>query len=113
MQEEMKRTDIETLVRLGFEPARYFKRSAWTKVELVMEFLANKGLVVKTEGDVKYGMPHGRRYDDTDLGVLVEAYMKSPFTEHMDELRRLSRDTGLPLKSSELLRTYMNNFNTK
>lgn len=109
----MKASDVMTLIRLGFEPAHYLKRSAWSKVKLVMEFLVNKGLVVRTTGEVKYSMPDGHRYTSSDLTKLVDAFMRSPFTDHLNELKVLSKNTGLPLKSAELLNSYMNNFNVE
>ena len=107
----MKRENIKTLIRLGFEPARYFKRSAWVKVERVMEFLVNKGEVVKVNGDVKY-VPRRGKYDELDLEVWAKMFMQSPFVEHLEGMKKLSKELGLPLNSGKLLQTYMD-FNTK
>lgn len=103
--------DIKTLIRLGFEPAHYFKRSAWVKVERVMEFLVNKGEVTKASGQVKYSV-QGGCYNNADVTRWAEMFMKSPLGEHLDGMQRLSRDLGLPLNSGKLLTAYMN-LNTK
>lgn len=98
--------NVKTLIRLGFEPARYFKRSAWVKVERVMEFLVNKGFVIKLHGQVKYGS-HNGGYTEDDLNLWAKAFMESPLSEHIDAMKELSKQTGLPLNSKELLNEYM------
>lgn len=107
----MKTENITTLIRLGFEPARYFKRSAWVKVERVMEFLANKGEVLKLNGEVKYGTRNGG-YNEEDLKRWSDMYLHSPLSEHMEEMKALSREMNLPLNSRELLSAFVN-LNTK
>lgn len=102
---------IKTLIRLGFEPAHYFKRSAWVKVERVMEFLVNRGEVVKVNGLVKYAPCKGT-HDEQDIARWAKMFMKSPFTEHIEGMKQLSKELNLPLNSGELLKAYMN-FNTK
>lgn len=102
----MKKEEVITLIRLGFEPARYFKRSAWTKVERVMEFLVNKGFVVKLHGDVKYGS-HNGGYTENDLNIWAKAFIESPLSEHIGKMKELSKQMGLPLNSKELLNEYM------
>ena len=101
----MNREDVKTLIRLGFEPARYFKRSAWVKVERVMEFLVNKGEVVKVNGDAKYAAPNGKATEG-DIDKWASLYMKSPFSEHFGDMKRLSSETGLPINSKELLNKF-------
>lgn len=99
---------VITLIRLGFEPARYFKRSAWVKVERVMDYLVNIGEVVKTEGEVKYGIYHRGVPTESDLNRLADKYMKSPFIDHIEAMKTLSKESGLPLNSKELLNKFMN-----
>ena len=102
---------IKTLIRLGFEPAHYFKRSAWVKVERVMEFLVNKGEIVKVNGQVKYAA-RGGNHNEEDVVRWAKMFMQSPFSEHLDGMKKLSKELGLPLNSGKLLQAYMN-FNTK
>lgn len=104
----MNKENIKTLIRLGFEPARYFKRSAWVKVERVMEFLVNKGEVSKVNGEVKYA---GDRTEE-NIERWAGMFLCSPFMEHLEGMKKLSKELGLPLNSGKLLQAYMN-FNTK
>ena len=99
----MEIENIKTLIRLGFEPSRYFKRSAWVKVERVMEFLVNKGEISKVNGEVKYV---GERTEE-NITRWANMYMQSPFVEHTDEILRMSKELGLPLNSLELLNKFM------
>lgn len=99
---------VITLIRLGFEPARYFKRSAWVKVERVMDYLVNVGEIVKLDGEVKYGTYNREKYSESDLNRWANVYMNSPFSDHIEAMRKLSKELGLPLNSKELLNHYMN-----
>lgn len=97
---------VETLIRFGFMPAHFIKRSAWVKISRVMEYLANKGEVKRVEGDIKYDYP--TKVDELIITRLAEMYIHSPFFEHMDEMRKLSAQTGIPMNSPKLLNIYMN-----
>lgn len=102
---------IKTLIRLGFEPAHYFKRSAWVKVERVMEFLVNKGEIVKVNGQVKYATRCGNHTEE-DVVRWAKMFIGSPFIEHIEGMKKLSKELGLPLNSGKLLQAYMD-FKTK
>lgn len=99
---------VITLIRLGFEPARYFKRSAWVQVERVMDYLVNVGEIIKTEGEVKYGTYTREKYSESDLNRWANVYMNSPFIDHIEAMKTLSKESGLPLNSKELLNKFMN-----
>lgn len=107
----MNKESIKTLIRFGFEPACYFKRSAWVKVERVMEFLVNRGEIKKQDGEVKYAAPNGKA-TESDVERWALLFINSPFTEHIESMKRLSKELGLPLNSGKLLEAYMD-FNTK
>lgn len=95
------------LIECGFHPAHLFKRSTWTKVERIMEFLANKGEVVRLSGPIKYGTRNGVVHTD-EVIRLAKVYLKSPFVEHIDQMRAMSKELGLPLNSIELLKAFTN-----
>ena len=97
----MNRKDLITFIRLGFEPSHFFKRSVWTKVERIMEYLVNAGLVEKQSAPVKYRSTH-------TVDELVDAYLKSPFSSHLEEMEALSKELHLPLCSKELLNNFLN-----
>lgn len=101
----MNKNEIKTLIRLGFEPARYFKRSAWVKVERVMEFLVKKGVVINNNGDVKYKAT--TILTEAKIDQWADLFMKSPLQEHLDGMKKLSKEMGLPLNSREVLNKYM------
>lgn len=103
--------NIKTLIRLGFEPARYFKRSAWVKVERVMEFLVNRGEVARLNGEIKY-IPVDKVASEEEIERWARMFITSPLGEHIEGMRKLSKELGLPLNSGELLQAYMD-FNTK
>lgn len=103
--------NIKTLIRLGFEPAHFFKRSTWVKIERVMEYLVNKGEVVKVNGQVRYASC-SKSHTEEDIARWAKMFMQSPFTEHLEGMKKLSKEMGLPLNSNKLLSTYMN-FNIK
>ena len=102
----MEKESIKTLIRLGFEPARYFKRSAWVKVERVMEYLANIGEVRRNYGEVKYATNNGG-YSEDDLNRWSDLFIKSPVAKHIDAMKAMSKELSLPLNSRELLNRYM------
>lgn len=99
----MKREELQNTIRMGLiVPTSYFKRSAWVKVERVMEYLVKKGLVVRREGDIRYA----KKSHDISLERLTDAYYESPFIEHMEEIRRMSADLHLPVNSGALLKAF-------
>ena len=98
----MNRKEVETFIRLGFEPPKYFKRSVWVKDERIMEYLANKGMVESTPQSERKYQPLGYSIEQ-----LAEAYLKSPLREHLNEMKELSKQTGLPLNSKELLSNFL------
>lgn len=101
----MKKEEVKNTVRMGLiVPAKDFKRSAWVNVERVMEYLIKKGLVVRKQGDIKYA----KKSHEISLDTLAEAYLHSPFMEHIDEIRKLSTDLHLPLNSGALLKAFNN-----
>lgn len=103
----MKQEEVIQIIYAGFTPARFFKRSAWTKIERVMEFLTNKGLIVKTtNSDVKYTTRDGIMPNESAILNMAKAYCKSPLLEHYEAMRRLSAETGLPVNSYQLLAMY-------
>ena len=98
----MNSKEIERLIRLGLNsPANYFKRSVWVKIERVMEYLVRKGAVCKSNGSIKY-----KRVGSLSISELAGIYVNSPFTDHMEELKQLSREKNLPLNSLELLNQF-------
>lgn len=100
------KTTVE-LIECGFHPAYLFKRSTWTKVQRIMEFLANKGEVIRLAGPIKYGMRSGVSHTD-EVIRLAKVYLKSPFVEHIEQMKTMSKELGLPLNSIELLRAFTN-----
>lgn len=97
----MNRKDLITFIRIGFEPSHFFKRSVWTKVERIMEYLVNVGLVEKQSTPVKYRSTH-------TVDELADAYLKSPLSSHLEEMKDLSKKLNLPLCSKELLNNFLN-----
>ena len=101
----MKKQELENTIRMGLiVPASYFKRGAWNKIERVMEYLVKQGLVVRKEGDIKYG----KKYHDIPVTAMAETYLGSPFMEHLDEYKRLGAELHLPLNSGTLLKAFNN-----
>ena len=100
-------TETKNLIRMGFEPSSYFKRGTWTKIERVMEFLRNKGLVERLCSDIKYRACEG--YDTAhvvDEGSRM--YMESPFINHYEDILALAKSMGKPLNSGEVLDAFIN-----
>ena len=101
----MERKELQNTVRMGLiVPANYFKRSAWGKIERVMEYLVKQGLIVRKDGDIKYA----KKSHDISIETLVDAYLSSPFISHIDEMKKLSADLHLPLNSGTLLKAFNN-----
>lgn len=103
----MKKENVIELIRLGFGPTHYLKRSVWVKVERVMEFLVNKNEVVRIKGEVKYEPRKGYHSND-DINRWADMYLHSPFSEHLEEMKKLSKELNLPLNSRELLAQFIN-----
>lgn len=108
----MTRKEIIQIINAGFIPASFFKRGAWTKIERVMNYLANVGLIVRTpNSEVKFATTDGCPLTEDKINVMANRYMHSPFTEHFNEYAQLSAETGLPMNSGKLLKLFMDNKN--
>lgn len=104
----MKKNEIVLLIECGFTRPSMYKRGVWNKITLIMEFLVNKNMIVHVDGEVKYGTSDGHVPTEEDIKSWADAYLRSPFIHHLDELRQLSKKLRLPLTSSELLKAYIN-----
>lgn len=105
----MTQKEIVQIINAGFTPASFFKRGAWTKIERVMNYLANVGLIVRTpNSEVKFSTLNGCSLTEDEINVMANRYMHSPFTEHLSEIAQLSAETGLPMNSGKLLKIFMN-----
>lgn len=104
----MKKNEIVLLIECGFTRPSMYKRGVWNKITLIMEFLVNKNMIVHVDGEVKYGTSDGHVPTEDDIKSWADAYLRSPFIHHLDELRQLSKKLRLPLTSSELLKAYIN-----
>ena len=104
----MTQKEIIQIINAGFTPANFFKRGAWTKIERVMNYLANVGLIVRTpNSEVKFATIDGCSLTEDEINVMANHYMHSPFTEHFNEYAQLSAETGLPMNSGKLLKIFM------
>ena len=104
----MTQKEIIQIINAGFTPANFFKRGAWTKIERVMNYLANVGLIIRTpNSEVKFATIDGCSLTEDEINVMANRYMHSPFTEHFNEYAQLSAETGLPMSSGKLLKIFM------
>ena len=103
----MKQNEIKCLISLGFSPASYFKRSSWMNIQRVMEYLSNRGFIKRTNGEIKYSTLNGKMPTLEELEKWSKEYLMSPVSEHLDEMKELSRELGLPVNSGKLLQKYM------
>lgn len=104
----MTKQEIIQIINAGFTPANFFKRGAWTKIERVMNYLANVGLIIRTpNSEVKFATIDGCSLSEDEINVMANRYMHSPFTEHLNEYAQLSAETGLPMNSGKLLKIFM------
>lgn len=104
----MTQKEIIQIINAGFTPANFFKRGAWTKIERVMNYLANVGLIVRTpNSEVKFATINGCSLTEDEINAMANSYMHSPFTEHFNEYAKLSAETGLPMNSGKLLTLFM------
>lgn len=104
----MTKQEIIQIINAGFTPANFFKRGAWTKIERVMSYLANVGLIVRTpNSEVKFATIDGCSPTEDEINAMANRYMHSPFTEHFNEYTQLSAETGLPMNSGKLLKIFM------
>lgn len=104
----MKKNEIILLIECGFTRPSMYKRSVWNKITLIMEFLVNKNMLVRLDGEIKYGTSDGHVPTEDDIRLWADAYLESPFIHHLDELKQLSKQLRLPLTSGELLKAYIN-----
>ena len=104
----MNRNEVTMLINAGFNRPSMYKHSVWNKVTLIMEFLTNQNLLIRMDGEIKYGTSDGHVPTEGDIQKWTDAYLSSPFYSHLDELKQLSKQLHLPLTSGELLRQYMN-----
>lgn len=104
----MKKNEIVLLIECGFTRPSMYKRSVWNKITLIMEFLVNKNMIVRLDGEIKYGTSDGHVPTLNDIQNLADEYLTSPFYSHLDELKQLSKQLRLPLTSGELLKAYLN-----
>lgn len=107
MESKRNISEVKTLIRIGFEKPSYFKRSVWVKVERIMTFLQHRGEVYGNNGECKF-IPRNGNYTEHDLERWANMWLDSPFEDHLDELHRLSAETGLPLNDKRLLNKYYN-----
>lgn len=104
----MTQKEITQIINAGFTPANFFKRSTWIKIERVMNYLANVGLIVRTpNSEVKFATIDGCPLTENEINAMANRYMHSPFTEHFNEYAQLSAETGLPMNSGKLLKIFM------
>ena len=104
----MTQKEIIQIINAGFTPAKFFKRGAWTKIERVMNYLSNVGLIRETpNSEVKYATLSGVALTDDEIQMMADRYIQSPFTEHFLELAKLSSQTGIPMKDGRLLAIFM------
>ena len=104
----MTQKEIIQIINAGFTPANFFKRGAWTKIERVMNYLANIGLIVRTpNSEIKFATINGMALTEEEINVMANRYMHSPFTAHFNEYAQLSAETGLPMNSGKLLAIFM------
>lgn len=105
----MTQKEITQIINAGFTPASYFKRGAWTKIERVMSYLVNIGLIVRTPNSgVKFATIDGHTLTEDEVNAMANQYMHSPFMENFIEYAQLSAETGLPMNSGRLLKIFMN-----
>lgn len=104
----MTQKEIIQIINAGFTPANFFKRGAWTKIERVMNYLANVGLIIRTpNAKVKFATIDGHSLTEDEISEMANHYMNSPLTEHFSEYAKLSAETGLPMNSGKLLNIFM------
>lgn len=104
----MKKSEVMLLIECGFTKPSMYKRSVWNKITLIMEFLVNKNMLVRVDGEVKYGTSDGHVPTEENIKNWASIYLESPFIHHLDELKQLSKQLRLPLTSGELLKAYIN-----
>lgn len=104
----MKKSEVMLLIECGFTKPSMYKRSVWNKITLIMEFLVNKNMLVRVDGEVKYGTSDGHVPTKENIRNWANVYLESPFIHHLDELKQLSKQLRLPLTSGELLKAYIN-----
>lgn len=104
----MKKSEVMLLIECGFTKPSMYKRSVWNKITLIMEFLVNKNMLVRVDGEVKYGTSDGHVPTEENIKNWANVYLESPFIHHLDELKQLSKQLRLPLTSGELLKAYIN-----
>lgn len=104
----MKQNEIQCLISLGFTDSGLYKRSVWVKVQRVMDFLANRNLIARADGSVKYATLDGRYPSQSDIASWARAYMTSPLSSHIEEMKKLSKELNIPLNSGRLLSEYTN-----
>lgn len=107
----MKLQEVKQLIRIGFENPAYFKRSTWCKVTRVMDYLCNKGFIKRNDGSVKYKTFYGAIPIESDVQKWAEIYMRSPFVDHLETLKSISKDMHLPLNDGRVLERFMNTKN--
>lgn len=104
----MELQEVKNLIRMGFEDPRFFKRSTWTKIERIMQYLTNKGCIKENVGNTKFKTLYGGSPLESDVQNWAVMYMRSPFVEHLNELKKISKDLGLPLNDGRVLKEFMN-----
>lgn len=97
---------IEMIIRAGFMKPSMLKRSTWNQVSKVMDFLVEKGAVVKCKGEIKYASPMGEITDEY-IKSLVKTYKDSPVQEHVKELEALAKTMKLPVSDGRVLNKFM------
>lgn len=107
----MKLQEVKQLIRIGFENPTFFKRSTWVKTTRIMDYLCNKGFIERNNGSVKYKPLYGGTPLEEDITRWANAYMKSPFVDHLETLKGISEDMHLPLNDGRVLERFMSTKN--
>lgn len=110
----METMDIITLIKVGFERPKWYKRSVWNKAVKVMEHLADttNGEIVRTNlggGLEKYTSKVEVTLEQ--LAIWATSYKRSlgetlHLTDTMPELRRIARELGVKVNNYVVLQEY-------
>lgn len=110
----MKKREIITLIKIGFDRPKYYKRSTWNKAVKVMNYL-----VENTNGEVqKIHTGFGLAKYNTKVKITKEKinewanqYKRSldiPVVAAIPELKEIAKNMNLPVNDGRVLREYFN-----
>lgn len=102
----MNRNEIMQLIWCGFAPSSYYKRSVWLRIERIMEYLANKGYILRVTNQ-PYKYAYDSKLDRKTIEGWADEYMRSPFVEHLEEMKALSYEMHLPMNDIRVLREFL------